>query len=474
MATAQYYASPQAAAGPPPLPTRSAVAKPASSGMGMIVLLVVLLVAGVGGYFYYTRVASKGQAATAATAATPPPPPPLSAAEKAQQMEICEAKGITNGICQVDPASNAVYAKCNPGYYGSGCLKKCPMGGLKATVYTPGYEGGSPNEATCKCPSTSHFQNDDVDTGCELTDVTGDACTSGWHGEKCDQSGTFKACSNGTMNSSGGCTCNSGFQGSQCQYPKDYCTKKDAGATFDESKNPMCVCSTGYAGSRCERADQGYYFNSDGVLTKEEAWYKNWTEVDPSSQITFKSANNYAATCGGTQACQNGQCSSSASVCDVITKGTDGQGCQTVDNLCLSGVVPSSSAGTNNVQLCAIQTACGWGFGGAGSLNKAGWLTEIDYPKGVSLTTYQGDGTTPCPSSSSSSTSGDCNAPTCKKTNTPSVNAKNEGTVWSGKFGLNAGYYIKCNGKYYRGATTTTANLSGKVVSAGQDTGTEI
>ena len=245
------------AAYPPPLPAPPRRA-PSTSGAGVITLVVVVVVAVAGFLVYYTRVLGKplaslfgggtSDAPTPAVAPVAPPNPPPTAAQQKTQMAICEAKRMQHATCMLDPASNAVYGKCDPGYYGQNCLSACPTGGNKATKYTPGFESGSSDAASCVCEG--HFMNSDPQGGCEIGSALSDAhCEAGWHGAKCDRTGELKSCAHGTQDATTGeCVCPSGWVGSLCQFPSDYCTSMDKGATIS---GDSCVCSAGYEGPRC-------------------------------------------------------------------------------------------------------------------------------------------------------------------------------------------------------------------------------
>lgn len=354
---------------PPALPPRPR-GSGGGSGTSTVLLLVVVAVAAAAGYYYYTHVLGKsllggglGAAASSSSATTPAPPPPPSAAEQKQQMAVCKAKGIVHGECELNVAAGAVYAKCDEGYYGTGCQKKCPTGPTKAVVYTPGYEGASPaGAATCVCPTSSHFQNSDLQTGCELGDATGSHCESGWHGEKCDMKGEYKNCQHGTQNASTGeCDpCDAGYQGSLCQFPSDWCTKADKGATMDG--DDKCVCSKDsagnpmYAGPRCQSAGAGYLLEN-GTAKK---WTDVWTDMSD-AQITFNGAGHTSDW--GKKSCgDSNNCTQTVGLCSLLSRSEGGvPGCNSLKSLCTNGQVASADG------RCSLMEA-GANIGNAGKI----------------------------------------------------------------------------------------------------------
>lgn len=217
-------------------------------------LIIALIVLGLVVYAAMRQMQKKNGDDDAPNAPKPPPPPPPTPptkAEQAEQMKACKFRGAQHGTCTFDPSSAKVVLKCHDGYYGSGCMKRCITSGNKATKYTAGFEEG-PSKATCECPSSYHFLNTDVSTGCEAGSAEGDHCEAGFHGQRCQLSGTYKDCMNGcTLDNSGKCSGNDAFQGSLCQFQADHCTSMDKGANLVGDK---CQCSPGFGGAKCTEA----------------------------------------------------------------------------------------------------------------------------------------------------------------------------------------------------------------------------
>lgn len=380
--------------GPPPLPTRSAPVS--SGGHGMTLLVVVLVVAAVA-YYYYTQVLHKSlgggdASAAASSSSSAPAPPPPTAAEQKTQTAVCKAKGIVHGTCELDAAAGAVYAKCDDQWYGTACNRKCPTSAGKAVVYTAGYEGGptgSPNAATCACPSTSHFQNSDLTTGCRLGDASGDGnCEAGWHGEKCDQQGDYKNCQHGTLNTDGSCSpCDAGYEGSLCQFPSDWCTKIDKGATLDAT-NDTCTCSNDSAGnpmytstSRCQEAASGYVISGSGTAAKAKPWKDSWQSIDASATVQYVAGDIKQAGCANCNDASGAPCTKDVKLCDLLKQNptssapTIGSGCVSIDTLCTTGLVPSFDVGGKNT--CMLTQSC---LNGKDNRN---WFKKMTVPEGV-------------------------------------------------------------------------------------------
>ena len=225
-----------------------------AGGGSSLVLILVALVAAALGYMWWRQQQKETPEVTRAQAqqTTAGPMTPAERARVQQDMVTCKARGISTGSCEVDPADNTVHLHCNAGYYGKGCANKCATGTGRALVYKAGFEEGAPSAASCVCPSASHFRDADVVNGCRLGTLQGSACETGWHGEKCDQTGAHKDCgAHGKQSATtGDCVCTDGYEGELCQRPKDYCTSTDAGATYDAATD-ACKCTGGWSGAQC-------------------------------------------------------------------------------------------------------------------------------------------------------------------------------------------------------------------------------
>ena len=383
-------------AAPPPLPTEARAAARGGGGSSSLVMVVVLLViVAAGGYAYFTGALDKmlgkggglGKEGDTGTSASANPPPPTEA-ERKLQMEGCKAKGMPRATCELNPASGTVMGKCHEGYYGTDCTRRCRTGGARATVYTPGFAEGGGGEATCVCPSGSHFRNSDVVNGCELGDETGDACEAGWHGERCDKGGDFQSCQNGTQNAStGACDCTGGYQGKLCQYPSDWCTKTDSAATFDKATE-KCVCSAGttpgiakYTGARCNQAslEAGTVISASG---KAVDWKSTWNVLDSSSTVTIGGANMAVASCASCNErdrTENPTCNAPVKVCDLLRASSNNvNGCVTTDSLCSSGMVPTlDMTSVGGGKTCLLKSSCGGGW------NNNNWFGYLEVPPGV-------------------------------------------------------------------------------------------
>ena len=440
---------------PPPLPTRPPAA--ASSGYGLTVLVLVLVVAAAAGYYYYTQVLHKslggGSSSSGGAAGAPPPPPPTAAEQKAQ-MAVCKAKGIVHGTCELDAAAGAVYARCDDQWYGPACTRKCPTSPGKAVVYTPGYEGGpsgSPNAATCACPSTSHFQNSDVATGCRLGDASGDDnCEAGWHGEKCDQQGDYKNCQHGTLNSDGSCSpCDAGFQGSLCQFPSDWCTKIDKGATLDAT-NDTCTCSTDSAtgnpmytsASRCQQAASGFIVSTDGGVTKARPWTEVWTDMS-TAQVTFNGASSTAGMKWANVGCSSSDnCTQQVGICSLLASNSGGdKGCSTIESLCENQQVAVADGRCSLMQKATLDKGMG-----------SPWFESVQVPENVTFGVWKTEGDS-C-SGTVRRTVSACNEDTC------TYNSPTYQDSLAFQFKLPAGHYAKCNNTYYVGPTSSDSDAA--------------
>lgn len=236
-----------------------------SSGLLMVVVLVVVI-AGVAYYVIHRKSDDDAQNnsspsgdADATSATNKPAPPPVDQAANDKAMAECNKLDLPTGTCRIDPATNKVFLHCNDQRYGENCEHTCETDGNKSTKYTPGFETGSGTPATCVCPAGYMFSNRDVRTGCMSGSAKGSKCESGYHGINCDKKGSFKFCgTNGTQDpTTGDCSCINGYVGPTCQYPSNYCTSKDSGAT-QNTNNWMCTCSEGWIDSKCTTLEEGY------------------------------------------------------------------------------------------------------------------------------------------------------------------------------------------------------------------------
>ncbi|MAB55750.1 MAG: hypothetical protein CMN93_07735 [Synechococcus sp. CPC35] len=416
----------------------------------MLLVLVVLIAAAIGGYYYYTHPSALASltgaadgaggasdapagATSGATAPTLPAPtqPRPSAAAEAAQLTACQSRGVQHGTCMLNPSTNEVQVKCDPGFYGAsagaGCALRCATGGVKATAYTPGFEGGVAGAATCACPSSYHFVNSDPRTGCELGDETGDGnCEAGFHGEHCDKSGEYKNCQNGTQDSTGACQCTGGHVGDLCQYPSDWCTKKDTGATFDATNN-TCACSTGWEGARCTAMAPGY-IEKDGKATK---WTDLWTDMSD-KQVTFQGGGKTKDW--GKESCgSSNNCTQTVSLCSVLTQSKDGvKGCSSLETLCNSGVVGTSGDRCSLYEKGANEHGMGTPY-----------FKSVTVPKSVVYGVWGGD---KCGKGSSVNQAvSECMNETCTYTSSHYQHDK------AFQFKLPPGHYAKCGATYYLG-----------------------
>lgn len=254
----------------PGLPARPVTSK--SSSDGVVYTFIVVLIASVLYYYYYTHVLKRslpdlwggGDSKKGRTPSSNPPDkhtqPTLTDTERDHQLKVCESRGVQHGTCMVNPATQTVSAKCDSGFYGTACSQRCVTGGTKATVYTAGFESGSENEATCKCPATSHFINTDPQSGCRQGDEQGTGtCEAGWHGRKCDKMGAFVSCEHGTQDpATGKCVeegtdhCPDGFEGDRCQYRKGTLITSCKNGGILMADGTSCKCIPPYAGKTCE------------------------------------------------------------------------------------------------------------------------------------------------------------------------------------------------------------------------------
>ena len=485
-------------AAPPPLPTEARAAARGGGGSSSLVMVVVLLViVAAGGYAYFTGALDKmlgkgggggglGKEGDTGTSASANPPPPTEA-ERKLQMEGCKAKGMPHATCELNPASGTVMGKCHEGYYGTDCTRRCRTGGARATVYTPGFaEGGGGGEATCVCPSGSHFRNSDVVNGCELGDETGDACEAGWHGERCDKGGDFQNCQNGTQNAStGACDCTGGYQGKLCQYPSDWCTKTDSTATFDKATE-KCVCSKEYTGSRCNDASAGYILK-DG---KAVDWTSVYTDLS-SAQVTFKGAGH--TTDWGKKSCgDSNNCTQTVGVCSLLSSKEGGvQGCSTIDSLCKSGAVgwadgrcslmeaganlgktgkiiagasmataalavDAATAGAATVGEAALAAGTKGTFG-ISIANQNPWFSSVDVPENLEFGVWKGDD---CVGSDPRRALGQCVQSQC----TYSSPTYQDSLAF--QFKLPSGSYAKCGSTYYVGSGVKAGGKEGSAPTA--------
>jgi hypothetical protein len=220
-----------------------------------------------------------------------------------------------------------------------------------------------------------------------LGDDSGDDnCEAGWHGERCDKSGDFQNCQNGTQNAStGACDCTAGWQGDLCQYPSDWCTKVDAGATYDDAAK-KCTCSTDastgkakYSGPRCTQAAAGFVLGSDGKVQK---WQDGWSKVSSTATVTFQGGKMSISGCTNcNDAGANGsECSTEVDVCKLLTQNasTSTPGCSSLENVCDTGIVPSVTHGGGST--CMLMQSCG----GTGYNNNA-WFEKMTVPDGVEV-----------------------------------------------------------------------------------------
>lgn len=333
-----------------PLPPRPVRVKGADHTMLFFLLVVAVVV--LIGYVYVSKPAETPAPEAVAQPVAVPTRPPLSPEEEAEEMKACQFRGVQHGTCMVDPSSNKVYAKCDNGYYGPNCSKKCVTGGTKLTVYTPGFEADSPAAATCVCPATSHFQNADPQSGCQLSSEMGELCESGWHGAKCDQQGDFTSCGpHGTQGSDGKCRCTGGYAGANCEYASDWCSKKDKGATMDSSFK--CVCSATYTGTRCQTPAAGYVETATGPAKCQN----NGTVVDGKCKCTPPWAGELCQYQLDT--CKKGSgpgCKPDGSKCkDAGGAGnwfsSKGEGCNKCDDCCGTG--KATGCGANQTPRCS-------------------------------------------------------------------------------------------------------------------------
>lgn len=316
---------------PPSLPNFPRRARQVGTSITGVLVLVIVILMGVGVYVYYTKYYKpKSDPGSEHNDPKPKqdPNPELTEEAEKEQMRVCKAKGVQHGTCMLDPGSNTIYARCEAGYYGEGCSRKCVTSNTKAVVYKSGFEAGSPNAATCECEG--HFQNSDPQSGCVLGNEAGDHCEADWHGSKCDKKGEYNA------------------------LPANYCTSKDKTATVVGNK---CVCSDGWTGPHC---------TTKAIDVSKE-------------QVTFIGGSPAEA---GNESCGNSHnCTQKVDLCALLQEKEGGvEGCSSITSLCDHGLVESTG------DRCSLMEKMATTQHGLGST----YFAQVKVPQNVSFEVSKG------------------------------------------------------------------------------------
>jgi len=185
------------------------------------------------------------------------------------------------GVCKYD--ENGAYCECPGGFAGNFCEKECPLrcSGLNGLCEIVN------DEAVCNCALGR------TGSGCEHTccirgartnlgvkmgeclDGGGCDCDTGFHGPDCDCSNA--TCNNnGVCSDSGKCECTSHFNGTRCEYcSEDWvgplcqifrknCTFHGEFSLINEHGDYGCVCDPGFTGDDCELCADNAYPKPDG------------------------------------------------------------------------------------------------------------------------------------------------------------------------------------------------------------------